>query len=72
VILEHDIHAEGRGDLLEAGDEGANCNPIIASPTKSRATDRLIRHPRSGSGPIQAKTSGAPATARYTKIQKAL
>src|SRR5215212_5377237 len=49
----------------------ANCKPIMANPTKPKATEKLMRNPRPGVVSITAKTSGAAATAKYTNIQKA-
>ena len=70
VGLDHHVYAEGE-EILFMRATRANWSPIMASPTNPRATERLIRNPLPGSGPRQAKTSGAIATSRYTSIQNA-
>src|SRR5215210_7978513 len=46
-----------------------NCRPIRDRLTKPNATEKLIRNPLPGSIPDQARTSGAMATARYTRTR---
>jgi hypothetical protein len=48
-----------------------NCKPIKDGPTKPNATEKSIRKPLPGSIPDQARTSGAMATPRCTRIRNA-